>query len=136
MVENTNLARFELLHEGDVVSVALFRTEGDRIIVPHVETDPAHRGNDFMAELMEGLLSLLRGPVARSPTVLLRRGIRPRPSRAPRPRSLTSAELAGELLADRPQVGTLDLGVFLHEGGEALLVPGAESNLTQCLDRR
>ena len=60
VIENPTLSRFELLREGHVVSVAHFRSEGDRIVVPHVETDPAHRGNDFAAELMEGMMALLR----------------------------------------------------------------------------
>lgn len=60
VIENTTLGRFELLREGQVVSVAIYRSEGDRVIVPHVETEPAHRGNDYAAELMEGMLSLLR----------------------------------------------------------------------------
>ena len=69
VIENTTLGRFELLSEGEVVSVAIYRAEGDRVIVPHVETEPAHRGNDFAAELMEGMLALLRA-TARSLTPL------------------------------------------------------------------
>lgn len=60
VVENTTLGRFELLCAGEVVSVALFRRDGNRLVVPHVETEPAHRGNDFAAELMEGVMALVR----------------------------------------------------------------------------
>lgn len=60
VVENPTLGRFELLRGGEVVSVALFHREGDRLIVPHVETGPAHRGNDYAAELMEGVMALVR----------------------------------------------------------------------------
>ena len=60
VIENAALGRFEFLRGGEVVSHAIYRDDGGRVIVPHVETDPAHRGNDFAAELMEGLVALLR----------------------------------------------------------------------------
>lgn len=60
VVENSHLARFELLRNGEVVSFATYRGEDRTVVVPHVETDPAHRGNGYAAELMEGLLAILR----------------------------------------------------------------------------
>lgn len=60
VVENTTLSRFELLHRGEVVSFADFRADGNNVVVPHVETAYEHRGNGFAAQLMEGLLALLR----------------------------------------------------------------------------
>lgn len=60
VVENVHLERFELLRNGEVVSFATYRSRDGSIIVPHVETAIEHRGNDFAAELMEGLLSILR----------------------------------------------------------------------------
>ncbi|KAG1648097.1 hypothetical protein GQR58_030091 [Nymphon striatum] len=60
VVENTTLQRFELLRNGDVVSHADYRIDGDRLVVPHVETAAAHRGNGYAAELMDGMLALLR----------------------------------------------------------------------------
>ena len=63
VVENTTLGRFELLREGAVVSFANYRpnpADDASIVIPHVETDPAHRGNGYAAELMDGTLALLR----------------------------------------------------------------------------
>lgn len=63
VVENVTLGRFELLHHGDVVSFASYRTNPDddaSVIIPHVETAPQHRGNGYAAELMDGVLALLR----------------------------------------------------------------------------
>lgn len=60
VVENVHLGRFELLRNGDVVSFADYRGDDTSIIVPHVETAPEHRGNGYAAELMEGLLGILR----------------------------------------------------------------------------
>jgi len=58
--ENVHLGRFELLHNGDVVSFATYSSHDGSITVPHVETDPQHRGNGYAAQLMEGLLSIIR----------------------------------------------------------------------------
>ncbi len=69
VAENTEANRFELRHNGDVVSFATYRTSpgtGDspenpeNVVVPHVETAPQHRGNGYAAELMDGMLGLLR----------------------------------------------------------------------------
>ncbi|KAG1648096.1 hypothetical protein GQR58_030091 [Nymphon striatum] len=61
VVENTTLQRFELLRNGDVVSHADYRIDGDRLVVPHVETAAAHRGNGYAAELMDGISGQLAG---------------------------------------------------------------------------
>lgn len=63
VVENSTLGRFELLHQGEVVSYANYRvnpSDDSSIVIPHVETSPAHRGNGYAAELMDGTLALLR----------------------------------------------------------------------------
>ena len=61
VVENTTLGRFELLRAGDVVSFATYRTDAEgRVVIPHVETAPQHRGNGYAAELMDGTLELIR----------------------------------------------------------------------------
>lgn len=60
VVENTHLGRFELLKHGDVVSFATYRERSGDVVVPHVETVPEHRGNGYAAELMEGVLAILR----------------------------------------------------------------------------
>lgn len=52
--------RFELLVDGDVVSFASFSETDGVVTVPHVETAPQHRGNGHAAQLMDGMLGLLR----------------------------------------------------------------------------
>lgn len=61
VIENVHLGRFELLRNGAVVSHATYRSNEDgSITVPHVETVPEHRGNGLAAELMDGLLAIIR----------------------------------------------------------------------------
>jgi len=60
VIENSHLARFELLKNGEVVSFATYRQRENDVVVPHVETAPQHRGNGYAAELMDGLLAILR----------------------------------------------------------------------------
>lgn len=60
VIENAHLGRFELLHNGDVVSFATYTGADGSITVPHVETAPEHRGNGYAAQLMEGLLAIIR----------------------------------------------------------------------------
>ena len=68
VVENIEANRFELQRDGEVVSFATFRTSpaaddadtAENVVVPHVETAPQYRGNGYAAELMEGMLDLLR----------------------------------------------------------------------------
>ena len=58
--ENVDAGRFELRLGGELVSIADYQQRDDVVVVPHVETDPAHRGNGFAARLMDGLLDQLR----------------------------------------------------------------------------
>ena len=60
VTENRHLGRFELLHKGEVVSFATYSEQGRTITVSHVETDYQHRGNGHAAQLMEGLLAIIR----------------------------------------------------------------------------
>jgi len=60
VIENSHLGRFELLHNGQVVSFASYTERSGAVVVPHVETAPEQRGNGFAAQLMEGLLGILR----------------------------------------------------------------------------
>lgn len=59
VVRNDDASQFELHVEGDVVSHADFRLDGNVVIVTHVETPPAHRGQGYAAQLMKGLLEHL-----------------------------------------------------------------------------
>lgn len=60
VTENTDAGRFELRRDGELVSVAAYEQRDRRVIVPHVETHPAHRGQGNAARLMDGLLDQLR----------------------------------------------------------------------------
>ena len=52
--------RYELVVDGNIVSIADYHERGDAIVVPHVETDPAHRGQGMADRLMAGVLADLR----------------------------------------------------------------------------
>ena len=59
VVDNTARSRFELTEQG-LTAFAEYRLDGDRVIVPHVETPPALRGQGVAGRLMGGLLAILR----------------------------------------------------------------------------
>ena len=59
VVDNTARSRFELTEQG-LTAFAEYRLDGDRVIVPHVETPPALRGQGVAGRLMGGLLEILR----------------------------------------------------------------------------
>ncbi|MEZ5168325.1 MAG: N-acetyltransferase [Acidimicrobiales bacterium] len=52
--------RYELIVDDRIVSIADYSRDGDRIVVPHVETDPALRGQGMADRLMQGMLDDLR----------------------------------------------------------------------------
>ena len=60
VVENTADGRFELQRDGEVVSVADFTDRNGTVVIPHVGTDPAHRGQGYAGRLMDGTLDLIR----------------------------------------------------------------------------
>jgi len=60
VVENAGEGRFELRRDGDVLSVADFSERDGVVIIPHVGTDPAHRGQGLASKLMDGLIVQLR----------------------------------------------------------------------------
>ena len=51
--------RFELRRDGAVVGFATYRTDGNAVVVPHVETLPEHRGQGFANRLLDGLTEML-----------------------------------------------------------------------------
>lgn len=53
-------SRFELRLDGDLVGSAGYSVDGDVVTVPHVETDPAHRGRGYAAVLMAGVIDSIR----------------------------------------------------------------------------
>lgn len=52
--------RYELLLDGAVVGFATYSTSGGVVTIPHVETRADHRGKDFAAQLMNGVLDDVR----------------------------------------------------------------------------
>ena len=57
---NSTLGRFELVEEGKL-AFADYRRQGDVLVIPHVEADPALRGHGTAGRLMEGVLEYARG---------------------------------------------------------------------------
>ena len=61
VVENTDEGRFELHHNGEVLSIADYGERKDGVVVvSHVGTEPQHRGKGNAGRLMDGLLEQLR----------------------------------------------------------------------------
>jgi len=61
VVENTAEERFELLIDGELVSLASFYTRDDAtVVIPHVGTEPEHRGQGYATKLMDGVVAILR----------------------------------------------------------------------------
>lgn len=52
--------RYELDVGGQVVAFADFSQQDDRITIPHIETDPAHRRKGYSSMLMDGVIDDLR----------------------------------------------------------------------------
>jgi predicted GNAT family acetyltransferase len=60
VTNDVTAARFTLHLDGELVSRADYSIDGTVVTVPHVETDPAHRGRGFAAVLMDGVIESLR----------------------------------------------------------------------------
>lgn len=60
VVDVPESSRFELLLDGERVGLADYSLAGDVVTVPHVETNPEHRGKGFAAVLMDGVVASLR----------------------------------------------------------------------------
>lgn len=58
--DNPERCRYELIVDGRIISIADYHVDGDTIVVPHVETDPAMRGQGMADRLMRGMLDDLR----------------------------------------------------------------------------
>jgi predicted GNAT family acetyltransferase len=57
---NEGLSRYELIEDGRVLGVADYRVDGDVVVVPYTEVDPALRGNGLGAALVQGTLDAIR----------------------------------------------------------------------------
>ncbi|HSL59903.1 MAG TPA: GNAT family N-acetyltransferase [Acidimicrobiales bacterium] len=54
-------SRYELLVDGEPVGVCDYRTEGERVVLPHTVIDPALRGRGLGAVLVAAALDDIRG---------------------------------------------------------------------------
>jgi predicted GNAT family acetyltransferase len=59
VIDNAARSRFELVEDGRL-AYADYRREGDRLVIPYVEAEPALRGTGAAARLMEGVLAAAR----------------------------------------------------------------------------
>ena len=59
VVDNAEQHRFELAEQG-LIAFATYRLDEGRVIIPHVETPPALRGQGVAGRLMTGLLEIIR----------------------------------------------------------------------------
>lgn len=59
--DNPTQSRFELVVDDEVVALADYRVHGDRIVIPHTEVDPRHRGKGYGTTLVRGALDEIRG---------------------------------------------------------------------------
>jgi len=58
--DNPTRRRYELVINNEIVSIADYRRDGQTVVVPHVETSPAFRGQGMADRLMRGMLDDLR----------------------------------------------------------------------------
>jgi predicted GNAT family acetyltransferase len=58
--DNPERQRYELVVDNQIVSIADYERNGDTVTVPHIETDPQHRGQGMADSLMVGVLADLR----------------------------------------------------------------------------
>jgi predicted GNAT family acetyltransferase len=59
VTDNVELARFELVEDGQV-AFAIYRRRGTDLIIPHVEAPWALRGKGTAGRLMEGVTAIAR----------------------------------------------------------------------------
>ena len=60
LVHEPERDRYTLVVDGDVLAVAEYRDDGDRVVMHHTYTEPQHRGRGYAAQLVEGALDDLR----------------------------------------------------------------------------
>ena len=58
--DNPDRNRYELVLDGEVVGIADYRIDGDRVVMPHTVIDPARRGGGLGAVLVQGALDDIR----------------------------------------------------------------------------
>lgn len=53
-------SRYELVIDGELIGIADYRIDGDRIVFPHTVIEPAHRGQGLGEVLVRGALDDVR----------------------------------------------------------------------------
>lgn len=53
ITDATDSSRFEIRVDGELVGLADYRLDGDRIVFPHTEVDPSHGGQGLGRRLVE-----------------------------------------------------------------------------------
>jgi predicted GNAT family acetyltransferase len=60
VVDRPDDQRYELHLDGERVGLADYSLSGEVMTIPHVRTEPVHRGKNFAAQLMAGVLDDVR----------------------------------------------------------------------------
>lgn len=60
VTDEPDQGRFVMHRNGELVGFADYRQNDGAVIIPHVETLMAHRGQGYGARLMDGLLGIVR----------------------------------------------------------------------------
>ena len=58
---NVDASRYELVADGELVGIADYRIDGDRVVFPHTEIAAARRGQGLGAVLVQGALDDVAG---------------------------------------------------------------------------
>jgi hypothetical protein len=56
VIDQADRSRYELVLDGTVVGYAPYSVDGDVMTLPHIETAAPHRGKNFAARLMGGIV--------------------------------------------------------------------------------
>lgn len=59
VTDNSARQRFELMEDGKL-AFSDYRRDGDVLVLPHVEADPALRGKGAAGRLMTGMMEIVR----------------------------------------------------------------------------
>ena len=57
---NPAQSRYEITVDDRLIGIADYRSDGDRVVFPHTEIEPAMRGRGLAAELVRGALDDVR----------------------------------------------------------------------------
>ena len=56
VIDASELGRYELRRDGELVGLAEYSIDGDALVIPHVETLRPYRGQGYAARLMAGIV--------------------------------------------------------------------------------